>query len=147
MRRIRAGCHIDAPVERVFDVALDLTLLPRYMSAVKEVSPPSGAPDAVGTTYSFRSVTFGRTSRGTIEVLDVRRPTYLRTLTSYDNGIRVTWTQTMAPAASGTNEVDEVDVEVPGGIAWWLLEPLVEREMRRVIGASTAGYADAITGR
>jgi uncharacterized protein YndB with AHSA1/START domain len=145
MSRIQGSVHIDAPIERVFDVAVDLTLLPRYMGSVKEVSPPSGPMDAVGTTYTFRTVTFGRSSRGTIEVLEARRPAFLRTVTRYDNGIRVTWSQALTPAASGTDEVDEIDVEVPRGVVGRLLEPLVIRQMQKEVRASQRPYAETIT--
>jgi len=80
MERIRTVSHLDAPIEAVFDVAVDITLMPRYMSSVKDMSPPSGAPESAGTTYRFHVTFLGRSMGGTVEVLEARRPTYLRTL-------------------------------------------------------------------
>ncbi len=46
MGHIRTVAHFDAPVERVFDVAIDVKLIPRYMTSVKDVTDGVLAPRA-----------------------------------------------------------------------------------------------------
>src|SRR6476646_7593905 len=144
MGHIRTASHFDAPVERVFDVAVDLKLIPRYMRSVKDVTDLHGAPETVGSTYRFHSTGLGQTMAGTIEVVDVKRPTLFKTLTTYDNGMRVTWTQRMSAAGSGTDEVDEVDYELPSGPAA-LLGPLVRRQLERAMRESVEAYTELAT--
>lgn len=147
MEHIRTVCHYDAPIQAVFDVAVDITLMPQFMSPVKDVSPPSGAPESPGTTYRFHSTFLGRSVVGTVEILEAKRPTYLRTRTTYDSGPKVTWTQTMTPADGGTDEVNEVDLELPPGITWALAGPLVRRQLEGVMRDSVPACAELIRAR
>ena len=89
---------------------------------------------------------FGRTLAGTVEVIEVDRPTLFTTLTTYDNGIRVWWTQHMIPAGSGTDEVDDVEYELPSGVLS-LLGPLVRRRLERAMRESNGAYAEQVMRR
>ena len=124
-------------------MAIDVKLIPRYMTSVKDVTDLHGPPERVGSTYQFHSTGLGQTMAGTIEVIDVERPTLFKTLTTYDNGMRVTWTQHMSAAGSGTDEVDEVDYDLPSGPAA-LLGPLVRRRLERAMRDSVEPYAELI---
>jgi hypothetical protein len=140
MEHIRTVSHYDAPIEAVFDVAVDVTLMPQLMASVKDVSAPTGSPEEPGTTYRFHSTFLGRTTAGTVEVLEAQRPTRFRTLTTYASGPRMTWTQSMTPAGDGTDEVDEVDLELPSGVVWALARPLVRRQLQRAMRDSVAPF-------
>ncbi len=146
MGHIHTVAHFDAPVERVFEVAIEVKLLPSYMSSVKDITDIQGLPDKIGTTYRFHSTGLGQTMAGTIEVIDIERPTLFKTLTTYDNGVRVTWTQHMSEAGSGTDEVDDVDYEMPSGAAA-LLGPLFRRQVERAMRDSVRPYTDLIMRR
>lgn len=147
MGHIHAESHYAAPIDAVFDVAVDITLMPKYMSGVKDMSPPSGAPEEPGTSYHFHSTFLGRTMDGTVEVLEVRRPTLLSTRTTYASGVRLTWTQRLTPSGDGTDEVDDVDYELPSGAAWALAGPLVRRQLEGAIRDSVPAYAELIRAR
>lgn len=147
MGHMQGQAHFEAPIDAVFDVAVDITLMPRYMAAVKDMSPPSGAPEQPGTTYRFHSSFLGRSMGGTVEVLEVQRPTFLRTRTTYDSGACVTWTQRMTPAGNGTDQVDDVDYVLPSGRAWALAAPLIRRQLEGAMRDSVPAYAELIRAR
>ncbi len=147
MGHIHTVVHWDAPIERVFDVAVDLTLLPKVMKSVKDVTDLRGAGDEAGTTCRFHSSFLGRTMAGTVEVLEVDRPSLFRTVTTYDNGPRVMWTQHFAPSGGGTEEVDDVDYELRSGIVAALLGPLVRRQLERAMRDSIQPFSELITTR
>jgi uncharacterized protein YndB with AHSA1/START domain len=146
MGHIHTVAHFDAPVERVFEVATDVKLLPSYMASVSDINDLQGPPSRVGSTYRFHSTGLGQTMAGTIEVIEIERPTLFKTLTTYDNGMRVTWTQHMGEAGSGTDEVDDVDFELPFGPAA-LLGPLVRRQFERAMRDSIGPYTELIMRR
>jgi hypothetical protein len=143
MGHIHTFAHFEAPIDRVFEVATDLKLLPSYMASVKDITDLNGPPDKVGTTCRFHSIGFGLTLGGTLEVIQVERPTLFKTLTTYDNGMRVTWTQTLSVADNGTDEVDDVDYELPSGLLS-LLAPLVRRQLEHTMRESAEPYAEQI---
>jgi hypothetical protein len=144
---IHTEVHWDAPVERVFAVAVDLTLLPDVMTSVKDVTDLRGAGDEVGSTCRFHSSFLGRTMAGTVEVLEVERPSLFRTLTTYDSGPRVTWTQHFTPSGAGTDEVDDVDYELPPGITAALFGPLVRRKLERAMRDSVGPFSELVMTR
>jgi uncharacterized membrane protein len=144
MGHIHTEVHWDAPVERVFEVAVDLTLMPKVMSSVKDVSDLRGAGDEVGSTCRFHSSFLGRPMAGTVEVLEVERPSLFRTRTIYDSGPTVTWTQHFAPSGAGTDEVDDVDYELPPGLAGAFLGPLVRRQLERAIRDAVEPFAELV---
>ena len=147
MGHIHSEAHWDAPVERVFEVAVDLTLLPKVMSSVTSVTDLRGAGDSVGSTCRFHSRFLGRTAAGTVEVLEVERPSLFKTLSTYDSGPRVTWTQRFAPSGAGTDEVDDVDYELPPGITFALLGPLVRRQLERAMRDSVQPFSELVITR
>ena len=136
MAHLRGTTHFEAPIERVFEVLSDLTLLPEYMSSISDVSEIPGAPGQVGDAYHFRSKSLGLSMAGTVVVTDVDPPTYLATLTTYDNGMRVTWTERLTPSGSETDVVDEIDYELPAGVVGSVLDRLFFRRYfeRTVLG-------------
>jgi len=147
MGHIHTEVHWDAPVERVFDVAVDLTLMPKVMTSVKDVTDLRGAGGEVGSTCRFHSTFLGRTMAGMVQVLEVERPRLFTTLTTYDSGPKVTWTQHFTASSAGTDEVDDVEYELPPGITAALLGPVVRRQLERAMRKSVGPFSELLTMR
>ena len=144
MGHIHPVVHWDAPAERVFDIAVDLTLMPVIMTSVQEVTNLRGVGGEVGSTCRFRSSFLGRTLAGTVEVLEVERPLLFKTLTTYDRGPKVTWTQHFTPSGAGTDEIDDVEYELPPGRTNVLLGPVVRRQLERAMRESVGPFSELL---
>ena len=147
MGHIHAEVHWDAPVDRVFDIASDVTLLPQVMPSIKDLIKIGGAAGEAGSTYSFRSSFLGRPRAGRFEVLAADRPSLFSTLTTYDDGISMTWTQRFTAAGTGTDEVDDVEYRLQPGIASALLGPLVRRAVESEGRKSVRRFADLLMAK
>ena len=147
MGHIHTAVHWDAPVERVFEIAVDLTLMPKVMTSVKDVTDLRGAGTEVGSTCRFHSRYFGRMMAGTVEVLEVERPSLFKTLTTFDSGPKLMWTQQFTPASNGTDEVDDVDYELPPGISAALLGPVLRRQLERQMREAVGPFSELLLAR
>jgi uncharacterized membrane protein len=145
MGHIHAEVHWDVPVDRVFEVAADLSLVPVIMPSVKDLTRISGAASEAGAIYSFKTTFLGRPRAGRVEVLAADRPSLFSTLTSYDDGTTMTWTQHFAAAGTGTDEVDDVEYRVPSGIASVLLGPLIRHRIEAEGRKSVRRFAELLT--
>lgn len=115
--------------------------MPKIMTSVKDVTDLRGALGEVGSTCRFHSTILGRTVAGTVEVLEAERPLLLKTLTTYDTGPKVTWTQHFTPSSTGTDEVDDAEYELPPGRTAALLGFVVRRQLERAMRESVGPFA------
>lgn len=144
MGHIHREVHWDAPAERVFDIAIDLTLMPMIMTSVKDVTNLRGVGGEVGSACRFHSSFLGRTLAGTVEVLKVERPLLFKTLTTYARGPKVTWTQHFTPSGAGTDEIDDVEYELPPGRTTVLLGPVARRQLERAMRESVGPFSELL---
>ena len=136
MGHITFGGHVEAPIEFVFDLAVDPVRMRECMPWITAVWDIRGSQAAPGDSYRFRDSMLGRETEGVTEVVAADRPHLQSTVSRYGNGVTARWTMRFAPRAGGTDIANEVDYEVPAGIAGriadrLLLHRFIERRLRR----------------
>lgn len=105
MARIEGEIHIDAPVQRVFDVVADERNEPRYNPRIVRAEKVSDGPVGAGARYLAYPAGAGRRGAMTVETVACERPSRLvtRVRASYlevdgamtfaaeDGGTRMRW--------------------------------------------------------
>jgi uncharacterized protein YndB with AHSA1/START domain len=130
MAHVKMSEHVEAPIERVFDLFLDAKRWPEFMPGgqVKEVSGPL---DQTGTRVLTVMQFMGRPMESWLEVVEVERPRLLR-FRSEGAGFHGTATYRLTPSGTGTDLVAESDYEVPAGFLGHVADRLfLEKSMER----------------
>ena len=142
MRHITHRAHFQAPPELVFARAIDPNLMPRYMPRISSVWDVTGEPDEVGSSFRFRERLLGRDLEGRAEVVAVDPPHVQTTLTTFENGTTVRWELHVDQAVDqGTDGTDEIDYQVPSGLAYRILDRLLlKRQLERDLEQGAAKF-------
>ncbi len=126
MRHITHRAHFQAPPGLVFARAIDPDLMPSYMPRISRIWDVTGKPDEVGSSFRFRERLLGRDYEGRVEVVAVDPPHAHTSLTTYENGTTVRWEMHIDQAVDqGTDGTDEIDYQVPSGLAYRILDRLL----------------------
>lgn len=129
MAHVRFAEHVEAPIERVFGLFIDIKRWPEFMPS-GEVKKVTGPVDHVGTKILSSMQFLGRKMEGWDEVVEVERPNLL-TFASKEP-MEYAATYRMTPAGQGTDVVIEVDYELPAGFLGHIADRLfVEKAMER----------------
>lgn len=134
--RVEDSIGIDAPIERVWDIATNPMLSPRWNSNVIEVRNFSGFPVGVGTTWvqmvriagrntpmSARVIEYDPPHRGTVQLTGPGNPRVNTYLTQEDG--RTVIRQVMEITMGGGF----------GGVALRLARPTIQRELKQALVA------------
>jgi len=78
MAHLRKTAHYDAPIEKVFDLAVDYARYPEWNVSYEAVMEVVGPPDQVGTRFHGEMKLMGRKMEGWGEVTEVDRPNLLK---------------------------------------------------------------------
>ena len=78
MAEIRLSAHVDAPIDRVFELATDFARLPEWNVNFVDVAEVVGPSDQVGTRISATMRLLGRKMEGWAEIADFNRPRFLK---------------------------------------------------------------------
>jgi len=135
MGHIRIRSHYEAPIEHVFELALDVKRTPEWDVSFHEIKNIKGSPDHVGTTFDTVMKVLGRPIEGHMQVTEVERPRLVTMVGSAPGGGKLTWTTRYTPAGTGTDAEMEVDYELPAGFLGEMADKLfaeraIERDMR-----------------
>lgn len=136
MGHITFAGHVEGPIELAFDLAVDPVRMRECMPWITRVWDIRGSQAAVGDSYRFRDTMLGRDAEGVAEVQAADRPFLQSTVSRYDNGVIARWTMRFTPTAGGTDITNDVDYELPAGLAGRIADRLVfhrfiERRLRR----------------
>jgi uncharacterized membrane protein len=126
--------HVDAPVERVFEMFIDVGRWPEWMPNATEIKEITGPLDMVGTKIHTVSGFLGRTMESWEEVVEADRPRLWKIRTEA-SGMKGTATYRLTPVARGTDVAVEADYELSAGFLGHIadrlfLEKTMERQMR-----------------
>lgn len=126
--------HIDAPIERVFEMFIDVGRWPEWMAQATEIKDITGPLDEVGTRIHTVSSMLGRTMESWEEIVEADRPRLWKVRTE-GSGMKGTATYRLTPAARGTDIAVEADYELSAGFLGHIadrlfLEKTLERQMR-----------------
>jgi uncharacterized membrane protein len=137
MNQLRFTEHFDAPVERVFELAIDFKRLPEWNVSYVEVDEVTGPPDKVGTKVHATMRLLGRTMSGWAEIVQIERPQLVKLTGTSTQGGSLTTTYRFAPSGTGTNIEILAEYELPGifgAVADKLfLQKAIERDVRHSI--------------
>ncbi len=141
MTRFRLETRIDAPIERVFDLARDIDLHARSMAATGEEAIAGRTTGAIGLgeTVTWRARHFGRWWTLTSRITVVEPPTRFADEQVAGPFARFEHVHTFSPTPAGTLMVDDWDHTAPFGPLGWLADRLIlGRHMRRLLETRNA---------
>jgi ligand-binding SRPBCC domain-containing protein len=136
MTRIRIETLIDAPIERVFDLARDIGLHERSMaeSGERAIAGRLSGPIEAGETVTWRARHFGLWWTLTSHITEVRAPTTFADEQAAGPFRSFHHRHTFRAVPGGTFMLDEWHHEAPFGPIGWFVDRLVlERHMRRLL--------------
>ena len=139
--RIHLETRIDAPIERVFDLARDIDLHTRSMAATGEEAIGGRTSGAIGLgeTVTWRARHFGLWWTLTSRITVVEPPTRFADEQASGPFARFAHTHTFEPTAGGTRMADDWDHTAPFGPIGWLADRLfLGRHMRRLLETRNA---------
>jgi carbon monoxide dehydrogenase subunit G len=143
MGHMRMTEHLDAPIEKVWDLAIDPMRFPEWNVSLVEVEQVIGPKGHVGTNWHGAVRLMGRRMEGRTEVVESVRPT-LQVLKGVGTaGGTFTWTNrfTPSPTGTGTDLESEWEYELPAGFIGGLVDKLfVEKAAERDMRHSTENF-------
>jgi uncharacterized protein YndB with AHSA1/START domain len=134
MTHVRMTDHLDAPIERVFELVTDFKRYPEWNVSYAEILDVTGPP-VLGTKVRSVMKILGRRMEGTGEIVEIDPPRLIKlTGTGIEGGV-LTILQRLTPVGTGTDIEAEIDYELPAGIIGQianklLVEGTVARDLR-----------------
>lgn len=141
MTNVRITAHFDAPVQRVFDLATDYSRYPEWNVSYEDIKQVTGPVDKVGTKIHSVMKILGRKMEGWGELVEIDRPRFIKISGTGLEGGRLTYSQRLTPAASGTDLEFECEYELPAGILGHIADRLfVEKAVERDLHHSMENF-------
>jgi len=106
--------HFDVPIERVFDLYIDVKRWPEWMPGLVDIKEVTGPLDTAGTRIREVSRFLGRTMESWDEIAEVERPRLVK-MTGLTEGAKSSMTLRLTPAGQGTDVVIDFEMETPAG--------------------------------
>jgi len=142
---IKKSIFINAPVEKVFDLALHQERIPEWLAGMEAVHDVPPGPPEVGTTYKWTYNMSGMRFQGTNTVTEI--VPNARFVVQSTGGIDSTWIWTYEPREGGTLLTCEMSYTVPGGgLGKFADKLLVERTNVKNLERSLANIKKLIEG-
>jgi uncharacterized membrane protein len=114
MNQLRFTEHFEAPVEQVFELAIDYKRFPEWNVSYVAVDEMTGPPDKVGTKIHATMRLLGRTMEGWAEIVEIERPRLIKLTGTSTQGGSLTTTYRFVPVDTGTNIEILAEYELPG---------------------------------
>jgi len=132
--------HVEAPIDQVFDYAVDFSRTAEWNVSVVKMEP--GPPLAkVGDRFKGTMTLLGRVYEGEGEVTAIERPRMFAFVSSSPMGGHQNWTSQLTPSGTGTDIESEIDYELPGSILGSIADRLfVERQVQRMLDQSRDNF-------
>ena len=114
MNQLRFTEHFEAPIEQVFELAMDYKRIPEWNVSYVAVDEVTGPPDKVGTRIHATMRLLGRTMEGWAEVVEFERPRLIKLAGASSQGGTLTTTYRFLPKDTGTDLEILAEYELPG---------------------------------
>ena len=114
MNQLRFTQHFEAPIEQVFELAIDYKRLPEWNVSYVAIDEVAGPPDKVGTRIHATMRLLGRTMEGWGEVVEFERPRLIKLTGTSTQGGTLTSTYRFLPVQTGTDVEILAEYELPG---------------------------------
>ncbi len=132
--------HVEAPIEQVFDYAVDFNRTAEWNVMIVEMEPRSPLAK-VGDRFKGKLKLLGRVYEGEGEVTAFERPRMFALTSTQPMGGHQNWTVRLTPSGTGTDFDDEIDYEVPLGLAGAVVDKLfIAREVQRAMDQSGVNF-------
>jgi carbon monoxide dehydrogenase subunit G len=123
--------HLDVPIERVFDLYIDVKRWPEWMPGLVEIKEVTGPLDTAGTRIREVSRFLSRTMEGWDEIVEVDRPRLVK-MTGESGGAKSSMTLKLTPAGQATDVEIDYDFETPAGLFGQIADRLfIDKAMER----------------
>jgi uncharacterized protein YndB with AHSA1/START domain len=144
MGKARMHAHVEAPIEAVFDYAVDLRHAPEWN--VNVIDMTVDAPMAkVGDRFTGTMKFLGRAYKGEGHITEFERPRLLAFTSTSPEGGHQDWTTHFTPAGKGTDIEVVVDYEVPMGLLGAITDKLfIERTVQRGLDQSKDNFVSLV---
>ena len=135
MAHVKLTEHIEAPIEQVFELLIDVKRWPEFMPS-GEILEVTGPVDKVGTRIRSAMQFLGRKMEGWDEVIEVERPHLVKF--AAEEPMKYVGTYRMTAAVEGTDVAVETDYELPAGFLGHIadrvfIEKWMERQMHHAL--------------
>lgn len=141
MGHVHIEHHIDAPIEHVWDLAMQTERIPEW-NPYQEIHDLDGSFEKVGSTFEGTIKVLGRTIEGRGTIAEVEKPHLLHMKVTTVGGEKSDYVYRYETAGSGMLCVMDVEYELPGGLLGGMLDRLfVERSIEREMKQAAENFA------
>ena len=120
--RIMTQCHVAAPPERVFAIAIDIPCWPEIVTAIQRTELLTPGPVAAGTRFRETRIMMGRAAAEVMTVAEIDPP-HRFVLIADSHGTHYRAVHTFTPQQGGTQLTLDFDGR-PTSVVARLLSPL-----------------------
>ena len=147
MGLVKMQAHVEAPIEQVFDYAIDVTRWAEWNVAVVEMEPRVALAN-VGDRFAGKNKFLGRIDDIKVEVTAIDRPRLLAFVSGPWSGGHENWTARFATAGTGTDIDCVIDYEVPLGVVGAVADKLfIERHVQQMLNQSRDNFIALVEQR
>lgn len=148
MTKVRMTAHLEAPIERVFEIGTDFKRYPEWNVSYEEVREVTPLPLAVGTRIHGVMKLLGRKMEGWAEVVELDRPKYIRFKGVGPENSALTTIYRLTPAGLGTDIEFEGEYELPAGLFGQVVDRLfVEQAVERALKHTVENFKALVEAR
>jgi len=140
MGQVKMHAKVEAPIEQVFDYAVDVTRWAEWNVSVVEMTP-SAPLAAIGDRFAGKNKFLGRVEDIEGKVTAIERPRLMAFVSGPLTGGHENWTVNFTPADTGTDIDCVIDYEVPLGLVGAFADKLfIERQVQRMLNQSRDNF-------
>lgn len=135
MTQVRISAHLDAPIDRVFELATDFKRYPEWNVNYVEVPEVLGPTRQLGTRIETTTKLLDRRLEGWSEITEIDVPRHIKLSGSGKEGGKLSVEYRFTPVGMTTDAEVEIEYELPAGPFGKVLDRLfieraVERDLR-----------------
>jgi uncharacterized membrane protein len=135
MTQVRISAYLEAPIDRVFELATDFKRYPEWNVSYAEVPQVLGPSNQLGTRIETTTKLLDRRIEGWSEIIEIDQPRHLKLRGSAREGGRLDVDYRFTPAGMTTDAEVEIEYELPAGpfgriVDRLFIERTVERDLR-----------------
>ena len=147
MGTARMHAHVEAPIELVFDYAVDFRHAAEWNVMAIEMTA-EGPATKVGDRFTGKMKFLGRTYTGEGHITEFDRPRLVAFVSTAPEGGSQNWTARFTPVGTGTDVDSEITYEVPLGLIGAVGDKLfVERMVQRSLEQSRDNFIALVEQR
>jgi uncharacterized membrane protein len=141
MTQVRISAHLEAPIDRVFELATDFKRYPEWNVNYVEVPKVLGPTQQLGTRIETTTKLLDRTLTGWSEITEIDQPRQLQLSGVSREGGRLTVEYRFTPIGLTTDAEVQIEYELPAGPFGKVVDRLfIERAVERDLHHSMENF-------